>query len=123
MGAVPNMKQNILHNDKGVTLLELLISLGILGLLAVGFAAVFIPVFQLNGNATQLNRGNADLTTKLEDAMDSTSSVSGVTYSSATGSDEISITINGKTITGPGQFAEAEDPATGAKLKAYVPIE
>lgn len=117
------MKHHILHNDKGVTLLELLISLGILGLLAVGFAAVFMPVFQLNGNAAQLNRGNADLTTKLENAMGSTSSVSGVSYSSATSSDEIAVTINGKTITGPGQFAEAEDPATGAKLKVYVPTK
>lgn len=117
------MKLNLkyLHQHKGITLLELLISLAILGLLAVAFAAIFLPVFKIGGDAAQLNRGNAEIATKLENYM-SDNATPGVSVTS----DKMKITFHlasggNKEIEAPGKLVEAKDDKTGEKLKVYIP--
>ncbi|SDM67138.1 prepilin-type N-terminal cleavage/methylation domain-containing protein [Acetanaerobacterium elongatum] len=110
----------VINNHKGLTLLELLISLAILGLMVVAFSAIFLPIFKIGGDAAQLNRGNAELTTNLENYMSekTTPGVSVIT-------DKMKINfhlVSGDTeVEAPGQLAEAKDDKTGEKLKVYVP--
>lgn len=108
-------------NHRGLTLLELLISLAILGLMVVAFAAIFLPIFKISGDAAQLNRGNAELTTNLENYM-SDKTTAGVTPTS----DKMKITFHlasggYKEVEAPGKLVEAKDDKTGEKLKVYIP--
>ena len=108
-----------LKNNNGLSLMELLISMAILAILAVGFAAIFLPAIKLEGKAVVLNHGTASMATTLEKVMDegAASLPPGVTDSSK----EITITFpGGPTITGNGVVIQTEDPDTGAKLETYV---
>lgn len=116
------MKRMLLLNNKGVSLMELLISMAILAILAVCFAAMFIPAVTLEGKAAVLNRDTASLATALEQVMDEkpASLPVGVADTGKT----ITLTFDDGgtpiTIDGPGQVVKTTDPETGVNLETYV---
>lgn len=110
-----------LRNNKGLSLMELLISMAILAILAVCFASIFLPAIRLEGNAVVLNHGTADMATLLEETMEEGTAAlpGGVTVVPGK---EITITFPGHSdvITGTGEVVQTEDADTGAKLETYV---
>ncbi|MFA9381173.1 MAG: type II secretion system protein [Acetanaerobacterium sp.] len=112
--------KDCLRGNRGISLMELLISMAILAVLAVGFATIFLPVIKLEGKAVQLNRGNAAMATALEQVMETEEGSLPADVTDTT--DEIIITFDdGTAITGTGTVVETEDPDTGAKLRTYIP--
>lgn len=53
-------------NNKGMTLIELIICIAIIAFIALGMAGIFLPGAQLSGKAAVLNRVNAKLVTQME---------------------------------------------------------
>ncbi len=117
------MKQitKYIKSNKGLSLMELLISMAILAILAVCFASIFLPAIRLEGNAVVLNHGTADMATLLEETMEEGTAAlpGGVTVVPGK---EITITFPGHPdiIIGTGEVVQTEDADTGAKLETYV---
>ncbi len=123
----------VLRGRGGMSLLELLISMAILALLALGFSGLFLPAISLEGRAARLNRGSAAAATALEQLMNGENAADvaaalpgvtlsepggtgfGVTFPAQGGSPEVAV---GQT---SGRVASAKDDETGARLEAYIP--
>lgn len=53
-------------NNKGMSLIELIICIAIIAFIALGMAGIFIPGAQLSGKAAVVNRVNSRLITQME---------------------------------------------------------